>query len=72
MTGPLLDRPLRDRHRREFFATAFSHLNADAAESWPGRAVHLSPDPQVLAPNGDLIGVGIAENTEKLVRCARN
>jgi hypothetical protein len=56
-----------EQKRREFFATAYSVLTADAATSLPTSDANCSPVPQVSAPFGDLIGLETAEKPGDLV-----
>ena len=50
------------RGRSELFAMGDSHLSADMAKGLLACTVNCSPDPQVSARIGDLIG---AESAEK-------
>ena len=49
-------RVVRGSSHSELFATAISHLSADAANTWPARGTSNSPLPQVSGQFGDLIG----------------
>lgn len=46
----------------DLFTRAFSHLNADAGESYPAPAANSSPAAQELQHFGEIIGEQIAEN----------